>query len=70
MKNGFKVNDIDTPTACYYLSRNLCALDKGCHEPPVLCISTSFRVLAAPESWLKHFFQPFFDLFCSFQSFF
>ena len=35
-----------------------------------LCISTSFRVLAAPESWSKHFFQPFFDLFCSFQSFF
>ena len=36
----------------------------------VLCISTSFRVLAAPESWSKHFFQPFFNLFCSFQSFF
>ena len=38
--------------------------------PYVLCIWTSFRVLAAPESWSKHFFQPFFDLFCSFQSFF
>ena len=30
----------------------------------LLCILTSFQVLAAPESWSKHFFQPFFDLFC------
>ena len=36
----------------------------------VLCISTSFWVLHAPKSWSKHFFQPFFNLFCSFQSFF
>ena len=36
----------------------------------LLCISTSFRVLLAPESWSKHFFQPFFNLICSSQSFF
>ena len=36
----------------------------------MLCISNSFWVLAATKSWLKHFFQPFFKLFCSFQSFF
>ena len=29
----------------------------------LLCISTSFWVLAAPRSWLKHFFQQFFNLF-------
>ena len=25
----------------------------------LLCISTIFQVLAAPDSWLKYFFQPF-----------
>ena len=29
----------------------------------MLCILTSFRVLRAPESWLKHFFQPFSTFF-------
>ena len=29
----------------------------------VLCISTSFRVLRAPESWWKQFFQPFWPFF-------
>ena len=38
-----------------------------CH---LLYISTSFWVLRTPKSWLKHFFRPFFSLFCSFQSFF
>ena len=28
----------------------------------VLCISTSFRVLRAPKSWSKPFFQPFFNI--------
>ena len=47
---------------------------KKCLLPPLmtshlLCISTSFRVLAAPVSWSKHFFQPFFDLLCSFRSY-
>ena len=32
-----------------------------CH---LLCISTSFRVLRAPESWLKYFFSAIFNLFC------
>ena len=36
----------------------------------LLCISTSFCVLHTPESWLKPFFQPFFNRFCSFPSFF
>ena len=36
----------------------------------MLCISTSFWVLRAPKSWPKHFFQTFFNLFCSFQIFF
>ena len=31
--------------------------------PQMLYISTSFHVLAAPESWSKHFFQWFFNLF-------
>ena len=35
-----------------------------------MCISTSFQVLRTPESWSKPFFQPFFNLICSFQSFF
>ena len=29
----------------------------------VLCISTSFRVLRAPECWSKHFFSAVFNLF-------
>ena len=32
----------------------------------MLCISTSFWVLRAPKSWLKHFFQPLFNLFCNY----
>ena len=35
--------------------------------PPLsllLCISISFQVLAAPESWPKHFFSAIFKLFC------
>ena len=36
----------------------------------MLCTSTSFWVLRTPKSLSKHFFQPFFKLFCSFQSFF
>ena len=36
----------------------------------LLCISISFWVLQAPKSWSKHFFQPFFTLFCSFHTFF
>ena len=36
----------------------------------VLCFSTSFWVLRARKSWSKHIFQLFFNLFCSFQSFF
>ena len=47
------------------LETQVCSLG-SCSLPPVLCISTSFRVLRAPESWLKHFFQPFFNLFCIF----
>ena len=35
----------------------------------LLCILTNFWVLRAPKSWSKHFFQQFFNLFCSFQSF-
>ena len=31
----------------------------------LLCISTSFRVLHAPESWLKYFFSSLFKLSCS-----
>ena len=36
----------------------------------LLCISTSLWVLAAPKNWLKHFFQPFFNLFWSFETFY
>ena len=32
----------------------------------LLCILTSFWVLHAPKSWPNHFFQPFFNLFCSY----
>ena len=32
----------------------------------LLCISTSFWLLRAPKSWLKHFFQPFFSRFSTF----
>ena len=33
----------------------------------LLCISTSFWVLSAPENWSKPFFQPFFNLFVQIQ---
>ena len=36
----------------------------------VLCISTSFQMLAATDSWLKHFFQPFSKFFVNFKPFF
>ena len=36
----------------------------------MLCILTSFWVLRAPKNRSKHFFQPFFNLFCLFPSFF
>ena len=39
-------------------------------DSPVLCISTSFRVLRAPKSLLKYFFSAGFNLFCSLQTFF
>ena len=35
----------------------------------VLCISTSFLVLRAPESWLKHFLRPFSTSFVHFKHF-
>ena len=35
----------------------------------MLCILTSFRVLRAPKSWLKHFFQPFSTFFVHFKLF-
>ena len=35
----------------------------------LLCISTSFWVLRAPKSWLKHFFQPFSTFFLHFKLF-
>ena len=35
----------------------------------LLCISTSFQVLRAPESWLKHFFQLFTTFFVHFKPF-
>ena len=34
----------------------------------ILCISTSFQVLAAPESWSNYFFSAVFNHFCSFQT--
>ena len=37
---------------------------------PVLWISTSFQMHAAPESWLNSFFSAVFNLFCSFKTFF
>ena len=37
---------------------------------PVLCISTSFQVHAAPKSWLNYFYLAVFNLFCSFKTFF
>ena len=36
----------------------------------VLCISTSFQVLAAPARWPNYFFQPFSTFFCWFSTFF
>ena len=38
--------------------------------PCVLCISTSFWVLRAPESWLKYFFSVVFNLFFFFKNVF
>ena len=35
----------------------------------LLCISTSFQVLAAPESWPNYFFQPFLTFFEHFKPF-
>ena len=35
----------------------------------VLCISTSFQVLAAPESWLNYFFQTFSTFLIYFKTF-
>ena len=35
----------------------------------MLCISTSFQVLRAPESWSKPFFQPFSSFFVQFLPF-
>ena len=40
-----------------------------CCSSRVLCISTSFQVLAAPESWSKYFFQPFSTFFVYFKPF-
>ena len=33
------------------------------NNSPLLCISTSFQVLRAPESWSKYFFSAVFNLF-------
>ena len=35
----------------------------------LLCISTSFWVLAAPKIWLNYFFQPFVTFFLHFELF-
>ena len=37
-------------------------------EHSLLCISTLFKVFAAPESWSKYFFQPFSTVFVHFKS--
>ena len=52
------------------LSESGLVSDATLFQNDVFCFSTSFQVLRAPESWSKPFFQTFFNLLCSFQSFF
>ena len=55
---------------CYYVPSRFFPSLFTKNSIQLLCISNSFWVLRSPKSWSKHFFQQFFNLFCSFQSFF